>query len=178
MFSLSPKSHHTFGLLFKSIWHKEISKIAQSGHTAAQILSNDILDQCDQIGRVIALWATFLWQQLFCPNSYSIFVLVSKSLIFLVKSFLGKFIEIWRLFNGHTVLDFCVNCALSFYWKTVIWQIRIREPWHSTMEAVWPDLAKFCHILKKIYIVFGNFLYWAQCSTYFGKFYMLWGNFS
>ena len=26
--------------------------------------------QCDQIGRFIALWATFqsLWQQLFCPN--------------------------------------------------------------------------------------------------------------
>ena len=26
--------------------------------------------QCDQIGRYIALWATFrsLWQQLFCPN--------------------------------------------------------------------------------------------------------------
>ena len=26
--------------------------------------------QCDQVGRFIALWATFqnLWQQLFCPN--------------------------------------------------------------------------------------------------------------
>ena len=26
--------------------------------------------QCDQIGLIIALWATFLsqWQQLFCPN--------------------------------------------------------------------------------------------------------------
>ena len=52
--------------------------------------------QCDQIGRFIGLEATFqsLWQQLICPNtlhSLGIFVKVSKSLIFLVKSFLGNF---------------------------------------------------------------------------------------
>ena len=49
-------------------------------------------DQRDQIGQIIGLWATFqsLWQQLFCPN-LPIFVKVSKSLIFLVKSFLGNF---------------------------------------------------------------------------------------
>ena len=50
------------------------------------------LDQCDQIGQFIGLRATFksLWQQLICPNLpnfKSIFVNVSKSLIFLVKSF-------------------------------------------------------------------------------------------
>ena len=30
-----------------------------------------LICQCDQIGRFIALWATFqsLWQQLFCPNN-------------------------------------------------------------------------------------------------------------
>ena len=54
------------------------------------------LMQCDQIGRFIGIWATFqsLWQQLICPNllySKAIFVKVSKSFIFLVKSFLGNF---------------------------------------------------------------------------------------
>ena len=62
--------------------------------------------QCDQIGQFIGLWATFqsLWQQLVCPNlphSQAIFVKVSKSLIFLVKSFLGNFYR-------HLV---------SFYWS-------------------------------------------------------------
>ena len=57
------------------------------------------LSQCDQIGPFIGLWATFqsLWQQLICPNlphSWSIFVKVSKSFIFLVKSFLATFIDI------------------------------------------------------------------------------------
>ena len=63
--------------------------------------------QCDQIGRFIGLWTTFqsLWQQFICPNvlhSKAIFVKVSKSLILLVKSFLGKFKDIWRFFTGHT----------------------------------------------------------------------------
>ena len=40
MFSLIPKSHHTFGgILFKKICHKEISKIAQSGRTGQQLQS-------------------------------------------------------------------------------------------------------------------------------------------
>ena len=52
--------------------------------------------QCDQIWWYIGLWATFQspWQQLICPNiqySLTIFVKVSKSSIFLVKSFLGNF---------------------------------------------------------------------------------------
>ena len=52
--------------------------------------------QCDQIGRFIGLWAIFwsLWLQLICPNfqhSKAIFVKVLKSIIFLVKSFLGNF---------------------------------------------------------------------------------------
>ena len=47
-------------------------------------------DQCDQIGRFIALWTTIqsLWQLSICPNllhSSAIFVKVSKSVIFLVK---------------------------------------------------------------------------------------------
>ena len=64
--------------------------------------------QCDQIGRFIGLWTRFrsLWQQLICPtlpHSQAIFVKMSKSIIFLVKSFLATFIDIWRFFSGHTV---------------------------------------------------------------------------
>ena len=36
------------------------------------------------------------------PHSYAIYVKVSKSLIFLVKSFWATFIDIWRRFTGHT----------------------------------------------------------------------------
>ena len=61
---------------------------------------------CDQIGRFIGLWETFqsLWQQLICPilpHSQAIFVKVSKTFIFLVKSFLG---------------NFCRHLA-TFYWS-------------------------------------------------------------
>ena len=73
-------------------------------------------NQCDQIGRFIGLWATLqsLWQQLICPHlphSTAIFVKVSKSLIFLVKSFLGNF---WRFFSGHTALGPTFHC-FSFW---------------------------------------------------------------
>ena len=74
--------------------------------------------QCDRIGQFIGLWATFqsLWQQLICPNllhSKAIFLKVSKSLFFRVKSFLGNFIDIWRLFTCHT--DCCYQ-----WWKIII----------------------------------------------------------
>ena len=63
--------------------------------------------QCDQIGRFFALWATIQswWQQLFYPNHphcYEIFVKVLKSFIFLVKSFLANYYDIWRFLSGHT----------------------------------------------------------------------------
>ena len=51
--------------------------------------------QCDQIGQFIGLWATF---QSLCPNlphSQAIFAKESKTIIFLVKSFLGNF---WKFF--------------------------------------------------------------------------------
>ena len=62
------------------------------------------MDHSDQIGRFFALWATIQsrWQQLFYPNfphCLAIFVKVSKSFIFLVKSFLGN---VWRFLSGHT----------------------------------------------------------------------------
>ena len=64
--------------------------------------------QCDQIWRFIGLGATFksFWQQLICPNlshSKGIFVKESKSIIFLVKSILGKFYRYFAIFSGHTV---------------------------------------------------------------------------
>ena len=46
-----------------------------------------------------------LWQQLISPNlshSNAIFVKVSKSIIFLVKSFLGNFYGHLAIFSGHT----------------------------------------------------------------------------
>ena len=63
--------------------------------------------QCDQIGRFIGLWASFqsLRQQLVCPNlphSKAICQGV-KIYLFLVKSFLATFIDIWPFFTGHTV---------------------------------------------------------------------------
>ena len=66
--------------------------------------------QCDQIGRLIGLWATFLslWLQLVCPNlshSQAIFVKVLKCIIFLVKSFLGNFYRHLAIFSGHTASD-------------------------------------------------------------------------
>ena len=65
---------------------------------------NDSL-QCDQIWRFIGLWATFkcFWKHLICPNishSYGIFVKVSKYIIFLVKSVLGKFYRRLAIFSG------------------------------------------------------------------------------
>ena len=74
--------------------------------------------QCDQIGRIFALWATIQSreQQLFYPNRphcYTIFVKVSKSIIFLVKSFLGNFyrhlaIFIWsHWWTVLLVIDVC-----------------------------------------------------------------------
>ena len=66
--------------------------------------------KCDQIGRFIGLWATFQSprQQLVCPNlshSQAIFVKVSKSLIIQCYHFWATFIDIWRLFTGHTVCE-------------------------------------------------------------------------
>ena len=75
--------------------------------TVPQLLPMNCIYQCDQIGRFFRLWATFqsLWQKLIWPNlihSLGIFVKVSKSLIFLMKSFLATFIDTWLIFTGHT----------------------------------------------------------------------------
>ena len=64
-------------------------------------------NQCDQIGRFFALWATIQswWPQLFWPNCpfLAIFVRVSKSFIFLVKLFLGNFFRHLTIFLPATL---------------------------------------------------------------------------
>ena len=69
-------------------------------------------EQCDQVGQFIGLWATFqsLGQEIVCPNlphSKAILVKVSKSLILLVKSFLGNF----------------YRHLATFYWSHWFWDL-------------------------------------------------------
>ena len=113
-FSLEGLSHllNTVGLIkdnlnqLRSRWEKERLDVyfewmrRKRGREGGQY-------QCDQIGQFIAHWATSQsrWQQLFspnCPHCWAIFVKMSKSFIFVVKSFWATFIVIWRLFTGHT----------------------------------------------------------------------------
>ena len=57
--------------------------------------------QCDKIGRFITLWTTII-----LPKPTTLlgnFFKVVK--IFLVKSFLRNFTDIWQLFTGHTVRE-------------------------------------------------------------------------
>ena len=99
------------------------------------LLRRQVNDQCDQIGRFIGLSATFqsLWQQLICPNlpdSQSISVKVSKSLIFLVKSFLGKFYRHLAIFIwSHCKRPPFVECGIDIltkadngHWLWLSWQ--------------------------------------------------------
>ena len=62
--------------------------------------------QCDQIGRFLHFGQLFKA----CGNNYiaqifDILRQVSKSFIFLLDLFLGNFIDIWGLFNGHTAVN-------------------------------------------------------------------------
>ena len=82
-------------------------------------------NQCDQIGRFIVLWATIqsLWQHLIYPNllpSYAIFVTISKSFIFLVKSFLSGH----TAHNPHTMQAlYCLLKHLRMLWVVVVAQL-------------------------------------------------------
>ena len=85
-------------------------------------------NQCDQIGRFIGLWASFksLWQQLFCPNlpcSSAFFAKVSKSIIFLVKSFLDNFYRHLAIFFWSHYLQLTiwkVGDATAYKWEAQI----------------------------------------------------------
>ena len=72
--------------------------------------------QCDQIGRFFALWATIQsrWQQLFYPNPPHckvIFIKLSKSFIFLLKSFLGNFYRHLAIF----IWSHCLQVKFQLY---------------------------------------------------------------
>ena len=88
------------------------------------------------MGRPIGLWATFqsLWQQLFCPNlphSQAIFVKVSKSITFLVKSILGNFyrqLVCPNLLYSYSIfvkVSKSLICLVKSFWATFIdiWQL-------------------------------------------------------
>ena len=96
-----------------------------------------ICKQCDQIGQFIRLWAAFksLWHQLICPNlqhSQAIIVKVSKSIIFLVQSFLGNLLDIWQFFSGHSVSK--PNSEQMVLWLPLI---QVSEP----IDSVWSEEA-------------------------------------
>ena len=92
--------------------------------------------QCDQSGRFIAPCAMTqsLWQHLIYPNlllSYAIFVKISKSFIFLVKSYLGNFyrhlaIFIWSHCPWLTTAN--QNVLLQFRVITLLLMILMRWP--------------------------------------------------
>ena len=97
--------------------------------------------QCGQIGRFNRLWATFrsLWQQLNCPNlpySCAIFVKVSKSLIFLVKSFLGNFYRHLATFYwSHWSEPENVNILRKrMYLPTTVWRVPSLTGLNSTKQ--------------------------------------------
>ena len=122
-------------IIVHSIWLKEVIWFGPSNpstlfqhNLTTYATPKFVLDQCDQIGRFIALWINFqrLWQQLFCPNKHhlnAIFWKVSKLFISKWNNFWATFMDIWQLFTGHTVHDsgfFCQNMeGIYYYHRTV-----------------------------------------------------------
>ena len=96
--------------------------------------------QCDQIWQFIELWASFysLWEQLICPNlphSQAIFGQVSKSSIFILKSFWATLIDIWRFFSGHTAQNGQVMELFS-RWKEMKARVSpiVKQVWLTTLD--------------------------------------------
>ena len=118
-----PSSIWRWNLNPQSLAYESPPKTTRPGLTAQTFVALPTLklwykfgDQCDQIGRFFELWATFygLWQQLICPNlphSQAIFVTVSKSFIFLVKSFLSNFYRHLAIF----IWSHCLPPSLVWY---------------------------------------------------------------
>ena len=146
--------------------------------------------QCDQIGWFIGLWTTVqsLWQQLTCPNlphSCAIFVKVSKSLNFQVKSFLGNFYRhlatfYWSHWYGPTkgfLFHRWVHCSVKFEianhrLPTTIenWISRPLSVFLCLSLSVWLDLVKFRHFgMFEDFSVFDNF---GKCFMQFGNIYL------
>ena len=131
------------------------------------------VNECAQIGRFIALWATFQsrWQQLFCPNCThceAIFVKVSKSFIFLVKSFWATFTDIWQFFSGHTSKKVSKSSHKIFLWH----RLRILpNSWQERKLKNVVRLPRFNISSKRISIIskFIFSLFWDLISAYFAS---------
>ena len=90
--------------------HLSFRNLEASSSTLLDLKSTYLQNKCDQIVWFIAIWATFqsIWLPKAlksCPNLphyLAIFVKVSKSIIFLVKHFLGNFYRHMAIFSGHT----------------------------------------------------------------------------
>ena len=98
---------------------------------------------CDQIGQFIGLWATFqsFWQQLICPNlphSQAIFVTVSKSINFLVKSFFCNFYRHLAIFSGHTA-QHKPRAGEQYTFSTLLYDLRRGLTILVLMEGVCTD---------------------------------------
>ena len=74
------------------------------------------------MGPFIGLGVTFqsLWQQLICPISYILSKGVKKSLILLVKSFLGNFYRYLAFFVLVLLLTFNLTLGKFFYYQQLL----------------------------------------------------------
>ena len=95
--------------------------------------------QCDQIGRFFAFWATIQsqWQQLFYPSQPTLlgnFCEGVKVILFLVKSLLGNFYRHLAILSGHTghqrhkyqvLVQLCIfGIDRKLFWSFVFYQLR------------------------------------------------------
>ena len=137
-------------------------------------LHYQIQTRCDQIGRFIVLWATFQsrLQQLFCPNCLhfqAIFEKVSKYFIFLWNHIWATFIDIWRLFTGHSAVNNRSLLVACYYLDT--------NPGHRLCHNRCPDsISKFqslqqCHCdqIGRFVKVIGNKFPYKSSQNYYLK---------
>ena len=98
---------------------------------------------------------------MFCPNlphSPAIFVKVSKSIIFLVKSFLGNFYRLLAIFFwSHGPLRKYLNGFQFTFFEVKRYEL---QTFKRHLFGVWPDFAKFLHFgkLLMVYFLFGKML--------------------
>ena len=134
-----PHHHHGHHLLLGHHHHR--------GRRLFQRLQSDVgnirFHQCDQIGRIIALWAAFksLWQQLFCPNRVT---------------FLGKFYKGVKIFHfsSEIILGNFLRYLATFYWSHWISPSIYRVNKSMLRQSNWFPLCRVIQIedqFKKIF---------------------------
>ena len=131
-----------------------------------------------RLGDLLDFWATFqsIWQQLFCPNlpqSKEFFVKVSKSLIFLLKSFLGNFYRHLAIFFwSHWMVqqNSFASKDISRRQKNEVPIIKRRRRWRSYKRSWFPIqnvaqtslLNKWRYCQETIGSVEGALVYWGE----------------